>query len=80
MVNDGVEDLRRHRVATSQNKWLKAWNKSRGLAGSCYMEKIGRCAQGRLIITPDGTAKELREDRNICLNIEASPKPWWIIP
>ena len=32
MGSDGVEDLRCHTVVTSQNGWLKAWNKSRGIA------------------------------------------------
>ena len=45
----------RHIAVTSQNGWLKAW-KSRGIAldgkDSCDVR------HGRLIITPDGNAKE----------------------
>ena len=53
-----MEDQIRHTVVTSQNGCLKAWTESRGTHG---MEKIGRpydVQHGRLIITPDGTAKD----------------------
>ena len=57
MGSEGVEDIRRHTVITSQNGWLKAWNKYkyRGIALDgeyrCYVR------HGRLTITPDGIGK-----------------------
>ena len=32
MGSEGLEDIRRHAVVTSQHGWLKAWNKYRGIA------------------------------------------------
>ena len=52
MGREGLEDIRRHiesTVAASQDGWLKAWNKSRGIA----LDEEDRCGvrHGRLIIT-----------------------------
>ena len=32
MGSEGMEDIRRHTVVTSQNGWLKAWNKYRWIS------------------------------------------------
>ena len=55
MGSEGLEDIRRHTVVTSQNGWLKAWNKYRWIA----LDGEDRCdvRHGRLIITPDGIGK-----------------------
>ena len=59
MGSEGVEDQRRHTVATSQNGCLKAWNGSRGTHGiTLNVEHWYDVRQERLIITPDGTARE----------------------
>ena len=56
---DGVEDLRRHATVTSRNGCLKAWSESRGKHGIALDgEDWFDVRHGRLIITPDGTAKE----------------------
>ena len=53
-------DLRCHTLVTSQNGYLKAWNKSRGTRG-IVLDGEDWCdvRHGRLIITPDGTTKEI---------------------
>ena len=50
------EDIRRHTVVTSQNGWLKAWNKYRGIAldGEDWCDM----RHGLLIITPGGIGKK----------------------
>ena len=55
MGSDGVEDLRRHTVATSQNGWVEVWKKSCGIVlnGENVCEMLHR----RLIIIPGGTKK-----------------------
>ena len=54
-----MEDLRRHTIVTSQIGCLKAWHKSPGTRGITLDGEdwcdVQHC---RLIITPDGTAKE----------------------
>ena len=53
-----MEDQRRH-AATSQNGCRKAWSESRGTHGIALNgEDWYDVRHGRLIITPDGTAKE----------------------
>ena len=59
MGSKGVEDQRRHTAVTSQDGCRKAWSESRGthgiaLGGEDWYDVRHR----RLIITPDGTAKE----------------------
>ena len=59
MGSEGVEDQRRHTAVTSQNGRLKAWSESQEkhrivLDGEDWCDARYR----RLIITPDGTAKE----------------------
>ena len=53
---DDVEELRHHAVATSQNGWVEVGKKSRGIA----LDGQNRCEllRWRLVIIPDGTAKE----------------------
>ena len=41
MGSVGVEDIRRHTVATSQNGCLKAWHKSIGTRGITLDGEIG---------------------------------------
>ena len=59
MGSESVEDQRHHTTATSRNGCLKTLRKSRGThkiamnGEDCYDVR-----HGRLIITPDGTAKE----------------------
>ena len=55
MGSEGLEDIRRHTVVTSQNGRLKAWNKYHGIAlnGEGWYD----VRLGRLIITPDGIGK-----------------------
>ena len=59
MGREGLEDIIRHTVVTSQNGWLKTWNKSRWIA----LGGENRCdvRHGWLIITPDG----IRKNKNI---------------
>ena len=59
MGNEGVEDQRRHTAVTSQHGRLKARSESRGKHGIALDgEDRYDVRHGRLIITPDGTAKE----------------------
>ena len=57
MGSEGLEDVRRHTVVTSQNGSLKAWNKSHGIG----LDGEDRCdvglRHGRLVITPGGIRK-----------------------
>ena len=54
-----MEDQRRHTAVTSQNGCLKAWSKPHGTHGIALDgEDWYDVRHGRLIITPDGTAKE----------------------
>ena len=52
MGSEGLEDIGRHTVVTSQNGWLKAWRKYRGTAldGEDYCDE----RHGRMGVTPDG--------------------------
>ena len=58
MGSEDVEDQRRHTAVTSQNGRLKARSESRGTHGIA-LDGDDRCdvQHGRLIITPDGTAR-----------------------
>ena len=59
MGSEGVEDQRCHTAVTSQNGCLKAWSESRGKHGIALDgEDWYDVRHGRLIVTPDGTAKE----------------------
>ena len=61
--SEGMEDKRRHTVATSRNGWMKHGANNEGHTRSRWMEKIDKMCgtgHGRLIITPAGTAKEKR--------------------
>ena len=59
MGSEGVADLIRHTEITSQNGCLKTWSESRGKHGIALDgEYWYDVRHGRLIITPDGTAKE----------------------
>ena len=67
MGSEGLQDIGRHTVVTSQNGWLKAWNKYRGIAldGEDWCD----VRHGRLIVTPDRIGKK----KNIvCLIFMAS--------
>ena len=56
MGSEGVEDQRLHAAVTSQNGCVKTWSESRGKHG---IAQDGEDRYDmRLIITPDGTAKE----------------------
>ena len=56
MGSEGYEDIGHHTAVTSQDGWLKAWNKYCGIAldGEDWCE----VQHGRLTITPDGTGKK----------------------
>ena len=59
MGNEGVEDQIRHTAVTSQHGCLKACSESRGKHGIALDgEDWYDVRHGRLIITPDGTARE----------------------
>ena len=59
MGREGEEDQRRHTAVTSQNGCMKAWNESRGTHGIALDgEDWYDVRHGRLIITPDVTAKQ----------------------
>ena len=65
MGSDGAEDQRSHTVVTSQNGCLKVGSESRGkhgiaLDGEGWYD-VRHC---RLIISPDGTAKEEEDDED----------------
>ena len=56
MGSECLEDVRRHTVVTSRNGWLKAWNKSRGIA--LHGEDRYDVRHRRKIITSDGIGKK----------------------
>ena len=59
MGSEGVEGQIRHTVVTSQNGCLKAWSETRGTHGIALNgEDWYDVRHRRLIITPDGTAKQ----------------------
>ena len=59
MGSEDVEDQRRHTAVTSQHGCLKAWSESRGKHGIALDgEDWYDVRHERLIITPDGTARE----------------------
>ena len=59
MGSEGVEDQRRHTAVPSHNGCMKAWSESRGKHGIALDgEDWCDVRHRRLIITPDGTAKE----------------------
>ena len=64
MRSEGMEDMIRHTVGlvTSQNGWLKARNKYRGIALSG--EDWCDVWHGRLIITPDGIGNNNNNNNN----------------
>ena len=57
MGSECLEDIIHHTVVTSQNGWLRTWNKYRGIAPDgedwCDMR------HGRQIVTPDGKKKTI---------------------
>ena len=60
MGTEGVEDQRRHTAVTSQNGCLETWSKSRGKHGIALDgEDWYDVLHEQLIITRDGTAKEV---------------------
>ena len=64
MGSGGVEDQRRHTAVTSQHGRLKAWSESRGKHGIALDgDDWYDVRPGRLIITPDGTAREGEKQR-----------------
>ena len=57
--SESVEDQIRHTAPTSQNGCLKAWSGSRGAHGIALdWEDWYDMRHGRMIVTPDGTARE----------------------
>ena len=56
MGSEVLEDIGRHTVVTSQNGWLKAWNKYGGIA--LDGEDWCNVRHGRLIVTPGGIGKK----------------------
>ena len=64
MGSERVEAQRRHTTVTSQNVCMKTWSKSRGTHGIALNgEDWYDVRHGRLIITPDVTAKERERER-----------------
>ena len=69
MGSESMKDQRRHTTITSQNGCLKAWSESRGKHGIALDgEDWYDVRHGRLIITPDGSAKEVPLRNQITLN------------
>ena len=70
MGSEDVEDQRRHTAVTLQNGCLKAQSESRGKHGiTLDGEDWYDVRHVRLIITPDGTAKEeeTEHDSRVCV-------------
>ena len=66
---------RRHTAVTSQNGCLKTWSESRGKHGVALDAEDWY--DGRLIITPDGTAKEEECHRRraaTCSHVQYNPE------